>query len=78
MPRKRLTPVSFTATFQPDLLGGVTVLTAKATQRDTAGWGDDLYSADAGKSKPVVIKAVPYACWANRKPGEMRVWLNIR
>jgi len=68
----------FAATFQPKLLGGVTVLTAKATQRDTAGWADDLYSADAGKLKPVAIKAIPYACWANRSPGEMLVWLNAR
>jgi DUF1680 family protein len=68
----------FAATFKPKLLGGVTVLTAEAATRDTAGWGDDLYSADASKTKPVTIKAIPYSVWANRKEGEMQVWLNVR
>ena len=66
------------AAFDAKLLGGVTVITGQARKRDTAGWGDELYSADAGKFKTVNIKAVPYALWANRKPGEMRVWLNAR
>ena len=70
--------VRLRAAFDAKLLGGVTVITGRARKRDTAGWGDQLYSADAGKFKTVNIKAVPYALWANRKPGEMRVWLNAR
>jgi len=66
------------AKFEPKLLGGVCVITGKAKRRHAKDWGDELYSADASKQTPTTIKAVPYAPWANRKPGEMRVWLNAR
>ncbi|KKN35682.1 hypothetical protein LCGC14_0781260 [marine sediment metagenome] len=65
-------------TFDAKLLGGVCVITGKAKMRVVEGWGDELFSADATKVKTVAIKAIPYALWANRKPGEMRVWLNAR
>ncbi|MHC4563972.1 MAG: glycoside hydrolase family 127 protein, partial [Planctomycetota bacterium] len=68
----------FTAKFDPKLLGGVTVLTAKATKRDATAWSDDLYSPHATKLTTTTIKAIPYSVWANRKEGEMLVWLNAR
>ena len=37
-----------------------------------------LYSNKAPVLFPVTLKAVPYALWSNRTPGEMRVFLNIR
>jgi DUF1680 family protein len=53
------------AEHRPDLLGGVTVLRGRAVRIDE----------DAGKCRPVPLLAIPYACWCNRKPGEMDVWL---
>jgi hypothetical protein len=45
--------------FRPEMLGGVTVV------RGTALRGDE----------EIDLLAVPYFAWANRGPGEMRVWL---
>lgn len=56
-PAGRLEP-----THEPDLLGGVTVLTAPAWRGDEG----------------VELRAVPYFAWANRGPGEMAVWLPTR
>lgn len=62
------------AEHRPDLLGGVTVLRAKALV-DNAAWSDGLYApARPVRRKPVEITAVPYCVWDNREPGEMRVW----
>jgi hypothetical protein len=47
----------FTATFQPKLLGGVTVLTARATKRETTGWAGTLYPANSSKHKSETSKA---------------------
>lgn len=54
----------FNAQFEPDLLGGVTVLKGKALR------GDSLISA----AEKVEFTAIPYYSWANRGKGEMRVW----
>jgi hypothetical protein len=63
------------ASHEPELLGGVTVLRAKAQVMD-ASWGNGLYvRAKPVKRKTVEIVAVPYCVWDNRAPGEMRVWL---
>jgi DUF1680 family protein len=45
---------------EPELLGGVTVVTADGPTR---GGGD-----------AVRLTAVPYYAWANRRPGPTRVW----
>jgi hypothetical protein len=50
----------FEAEWRPDLLGGVTVLSAEATDR---------------QRRPRRLLAVPYHAWSNRGPGEMAVWL---
>lgn len=56
-----------TAAFEPDLLGGVTVVRGQA-QRVTAD-GDDR------RGEPAEFQAVPYFAWDNRAPGEMVVWI---
>lgn len=33
------------------------------------------YQAGKTPRKSVAFKAIPYAVWANRKPGEMKVWI---
>ncbi|MHC4982388.1 MAG: glycoside hydrolase family 127 protein [Planctomycetota bacterium] len=57
------------------LLGGVPVIIARAKRAETKGFKDALYRAAAAKLKPASIKAIPYFMWANRKEGEMRVWI---
>ena len=64
-----------TAKYEPRCLGGVVVITGQALRRNPAGWNDRLYRADQSKTKSVVIKAIPYFLWNNRKPGEMLVWI---
>jgi len=76
--------VGFTATFKPDLLGGVVILRgqAEAVPPDNA-WADRLYRTAVprpGKprSQSVEMTAIPYYAWANREPGRMQVWLRTR
>ena len=57
------------------LLGGVPVIKGKGYRRDEAGWKDDLYRTSPSKLIPINIRAIPYAYWANRKAGEMLVWI---
>ena len=63
------------ARFNPKLLGGVTVITGTAQRRDMSTWKGALYRSTRTPLKSVPITAVPYAVWANRKPGEMIVWV---
>jgi uncharacterized protein len=67
-----------TAEYRPDLLAGVTVVTARGRARthDSPSWPYRL----AGEPVPadgrdVEITAIPYFSWANRGIGPMRVWL---
>jgi DUF1680 family protein len=55
--------------FRPDLLGGVAIITANALALDRSTDGRVL------DRRPQRFMAVPYFAWANRGPGEMRVWL---
>ena len=61
------------ATFKPNLLGGVTLLTATAACQQ-ARTSDPLYAPAARRMKKTKITAVPYCVWGNRKVGEMLVW----
>jgi uncharacterized protein len=60
------------ARFAPDVLGGCVVIEAPARR---ALPGDSLYTHESAQEKDVLLRAVPYALWANRGEGEMRVWL---
>lgn len=57
---------------EPGLLGGCVALEGRARR---ALPGDELYAAVAASEQTVPFRAVPYALWANRGEGEMRVWL---
>ncbi|SDR84928.1 beta-L-arabinofuranosidase domain-containing protein [Opitutus sp. GAS368] len=61
-----------TARPELDLLGGCVVLEGPAVRAATGG---ALYSTEPVPETPVQLRAVPYALWANRGEGEMRVWL---
>jgi DUF1680 family protein len=51
--------------YRADLLGGVTVIQAKALAK----------TSEAGQTKPIDLTLVPYYAWDNRAPGAMAVWL---
>ena len=61
-----------TAHFVPDLLGGCTIIEGAATRTEP---GAKLYTTEPARQTAVQLRAVPYALWANRSEGEMRVWL---
>lgn len=55
-----------------DLLGGCVVIKGPARRMLP---GETLYSTEPAGQREVSLRAVPYALWANRGEGEMRVWL---
>jgi DUF1680 family protein len=66
------------AVMDSNLFGGVSVITGDAVRVEPSNWSSDLYlpqSVTALNRAPMTFKAVPYAFWANREPGEMRVWM---
>ncbi|GHF52687.1 hypothetical protein HNQ07_003202 [Deinococcus metalli] len=64
---------ALSARFDPDLLGGVTVIEGDAVA-DTATTAD-LYTDVPPPTRPARVTAIPYAVWDNREPTPMRVWL---
>jgi len=62
--------------FEPEMLGGVTVLEHPGTL--VAEASPDLYSAaveDTAQKKGTMLTLIPYYAWANRKPSPMQVWI---
>ncbi|CAM4319552.1 hypothetical protein PAAL109150_20475 [Paenibacillus alkaliterrae] len=54
------------ARFEPDMLGGVTVITGEAVRGELFGWDATLYAAKKRSGRAVTIKAIPYFAWANQ------------
>ncbi len=66
------------ASFDGDLFGGVSVVTGTALRIERAEESASLYrhrSRVGNAESEFTFKAIPYFLWANREPGEMRVWL---
>ncbi len=66
------------SSFDSELFGGVTVITGEAIRVEPAEENNALYrhhSRADYERKVFTFKAVPYYLWANRDPGEMRVWI---
>ena len=62
--------------YEEELLGGITSITLKGKRLTEDGWQDGaLYAERENHFEEVELKAVPYHCWNNRKPGEMLVWI---
>ncbi|WP_070042498.1 glycoside hydrolase family 127 protein [Robinsoniella peoriensis] len=62
--------------FEPDLLGGVTVIEAKGKRLISDEWKEgELYKECAPKMEDAALTFVPYAYWGNRVTGEMLVWV---
>lgn len=65
-----------TAHYRPDLLGGVTVLTAAgAVPVEPGGPLYRPWSATRPAVRPVTLTAIPYYAWNNRGPCAMTVWM---
>ncbi len=67
----------FKAAFDPGLLGGCTYLTGPAYRLSAEEFGDLLYRPYSPDYEKTEIKAIPYAMWTNRTPGDMTVWINV-
>lgn len=68
----------FSSHFEPELLGGITVIRAEALAADPSGWEETLYRPQGPGLTPCRLTAIPYYAWDNRQPGQMRVWLPVR
>ena len=65
-----------TASYDPDLLGGVVALDADGLASDVAAWDGSLYRpTDDVEWTDVDVRAIPYYAWDNRDPGAMTVWI---
>jgi DUF1680 family protein len=65
-----------TSHFDSELMGGTVVISGNAVRDDESAWSDGLYlSGHTPAKKPVTIRAIPYRKWANRRAGEMLVWI---
>ncbi len=67
-----------TAVRDPNVFGGMTAIKGHALRAEPTQWSGGLYQPEPAvtyehRSQP--FTAIPYAFWANRAPGEMRVWL---
>ena len=71
-----IAPGDFEVAWKPDKLGGIVELTSPGLRESDAGWGETLYSGvNAVETSPAKLTWIPYYSWANRDPGEMRVWI---
>jgi DUF1680 family protein len=67
---------TLTPQFEPDLLGGVTVIETDAVARTSADWSGRLYRPVAAeRGRKIRVRLIPYFAWSNRGESEMSVWL---
>ena len=67
----------FRVEFNPNLLGGITVLHHDGAAYESSTASNALYSRYAAtppKTKSVPLTFIPYYAWANRTPTPMQVW----
>ncbi len=66
------------AAFDTALFGGVSVITGEALRSERSDGSSALYrhrsQVNIADSR-FTFRAIPYYLWANREPGEMRVWI---
>lgn len=72
------TPTEAGYRYDPDLLGGVGVVTKAAVRAQEDPCDGPLYlsAEERGISELAELRMVPYYTWANRADGQMAVWLN--
>ena len=57
---------------------GVGVISGQAIRVEPEDWSGGLYQPESSTTysqSTFTFKAIPYCFWANREPGEMRVWI---
>jgi DUF1680 family protein len=71
-----LPPKNFVeARFEPGLFGGSKIIYGHAVAITEDTWNGPLYRQENERWREAPLRAIPYYCWANRTPGEMRVWI---
>lgn len=66
-----------TVLYDKQLFGGTNVISLPAKKLGTESWDTNtLYREAAPSYSEVNLRAVPYAYWGNRTPGEMTVWIH--
>lgn len=68
---------SFEKHFEPDLLGGIAVVTSTVRTLETSDWSRTLYRTEPPTSHSYQLTAIPYYAWDQRAPGEMHIWQRI-
>ena len=63
------------ARFEPGLFGGSKIIYGHAMSIIEETWEGRLYRQENEHWREAPLRAIPYFCWANRIPGEMRVWI---
>jgi DUF1680 family protein len=69
--------VELAPTFEPDLLGGVTVLDGLACRQPGPDWTGRLYAELMASTESLPVRLIPYYAWLNRGRHDMRVWLPL-
>ena len=59
---------------RPELLGGITVIKTTLTRKDGLMYRRDPLNVGNNSSPGAPAILIPYALWANRRPGGMRTW----
>jgi uncharacterized protein len=67
---------NFATQHKPDILGGITIIKTTALSRSLDDWKETIYRPAKPTFRKKQITAIPYYAWANRKVGEMLVWIN--
>ncbi len=67
----------FQSIYDDNFLGGCVYLTGPAYRLSEKEFSGMLYRPYSPDYEKVEIKAIPYAMWTNRTPGDMLIWLNI-
>ncbi|MEZ4666401.1 MAG: glycoside hydrolase family 127 protein [Anaerolineae bacterium] len=65
-------------TMESTLFGGIAVIKGEAKRTEPTDWNDSLYQPQSQlkyDNQSFTFTAIPYCFWANREPGEMRVWV---
>lgn len=70
----------FTEQFEEDLLKGIVTLTCQGEKSEEGKWDQKtLYQPyEKPEYSKLTLKWIPYYSWANRKTGEMAVWVKVK
>jgi len=67
-----------TPRYDPDLLGGVTILEGEARRVPRGDWSGKLYrTVSRTRPEKLPIRLIPYYAWANRGISKMTVWMPV-